>query len=93
MRSQTGRSARGGAIVGQVTASGRPVVDAAVMFTRDSPEHPDIAALTGDGGEYRYDDLVPGVYTLLVHAEGYPPRTGQVRVQAGQQSRLDFSLG
>jgi len=84
----------GGAIVGRVTkGGGKPVVDAVVMITRDSPVHQDIAALTNEHGEYRFDALVAGKYTILVNATGLAAHIGQASVQVGQIAHLDFSLG
>lgn len=82
-----------GAIAGQVTTiQGEPVVDASVMITGDSPAHEDIAALTNERGEYGFDNLVPGDYTIMVNAENYVAQTQHVRVEAGPVTHLNFSL-
>lgn len=82
-----------GAIAGQVvSAQGQPLSNAVIMITGDSPAHRDIAALTDASGQYRFDDLVPGHYTLLVNAEGYAAQTGQIQVEAGHVSNLGFTL-
>lgn len=85
----TGRGTiRGRVIDGQ----GRPVVEAVVMIVGDSPSHLDIAALTGEAGEYSYTGLWPGRYTLLVNAPAFSPQQDSVEVTAGQESRLDLML-
>jgi hypothetical protein len=74
-----------GTILGRVTTvDGEPVVDAAVMIGGTSPSHFDIAALTNEQGEYRFADLVPGDYTLVVNVEGYPLQSVRVEVEAGR---------
>ena len=82
-----------GAIAGQVTTvQGEPVVDASVMITGDSPAHEDIAALTNEQGEYRFGNLVPGDYAIMVNAENYVAQTRHVHVEAGPATHLNFSL-
>lgn len=80
-------------IQGRVTdAQGNPVSGASVLITGASPSHPDIAARTSANGTYRYTDLTPGRYTLLVNAEGYPAQTQQIQATAGTEAQLDFHL-
>jgi len=50
------------------SASGEPAASVAVMLSGSHPT-PDIAALTGDDGSFRFDDLDPGVYTVIARAE------------------------
>jgi len=94
MNSQTENSARDkGAIEGRVTTpQGKPVTNATVLITGDSPSHKDIAALTNEQGEYNFDDLIPGDYTIMVNAEVRGTRTQQTHLEAGHVARLDFSL-
>lgn len=80
-------------ITGQVTdAQGQPIAWATVMFTGASPPHPDIAAVTDGQGQYLHTNLIPGIYTVLINAEGYPPHTQQVQAIAGQVVQLPFRL-
>ncbi len=82
-----------GSIFGQVVGVGsKPVPNAAVMITGQSPTHRDIAALTNEFGEYELDNLVPGLYTLLVNATEFVPQTQQVRVEPGGRVRLNIAL-
>lgn len=81
------------AIRGQITDSqNRPIAWAAVMFTGASPPHPDIAAVTDGHGYYHYTNLIPGIYTVLVNADGYLAQTQQVQAIAGQVVQLPFCL-
>jgi hypothetical protein len=80
-------------IVGTVTNRHRdPVAGAAVLITGDSPGHLDIAAVSNRQGQYRFDGLVPGAYSLMANAAGYPMQTRNVDVAAAQVARLDFVL-
>jgi len=80
-------------ITGQVSdAQGQPIAWATVMFTGDSPPHADIAAVTDGQGRYRYTNLIPGTYTVLVNAEGYSAHTQQICAIAGQVVQLPFRL-
>jgi hypothetical protein len=82
-----------GSIEGRVTTeSGEAIPGAVVMITGESPPHPDIALLTNGAGRYRFDDLVPGRYFLMVNAEGGGQQIRDVSVEAGQRAQLDFSL-
>ena len=86
-RGQTGR------LSGHViTAEGQAVPDAAVMLTGKSPPHKDIAALTDAHGRFEFDDLLPGLYTVLVNAEGYPPHTKNIMVSPDKTARITFVL-
>jgi iron complex outermembrane receptor protein len=83
-----------GAIAGRVTtATGEPMSGVAVMIGGSSPPHPDIAALTGDDGRFRFDDLVPGPYQLVINTGGADPRTESVEVSAGGVSRIEVTIG
>lgn len=50
------------------------------MITSDSPAHRDIAVMTNDKGEYRFDNLIHGEYTILVNAKGYVMKSLKTRV-------------
>jgi hypothetical protein len=81
------------AIAGVVRdAAGKPVGWAAVLITGDSPQHPDIAATTNSQGQYRFDGLQPGMYTLMVNASGHQPQESRVSAQSGAIAHLDFQL-
>lgn len=82
------------AIAGVVTNSaGKPLGWAAVLITGDSPKHMDIAATTNAEGQYRFDGLQPGAYTVMVNASGYKKQEGRVIAQRGSLAFLDFVLG
>lgn len=81
-----------GTIHGQVLGPGHvPVSDATVAIS-GGPMHRDIAALTGDDGEFHLADMLPGEYAVTAHKPGYAPRTMQVRVAADQAVTLELSL-
>ncbi len=71
---------------------GAPLPWVTVSLGGASPEHRDIGAVTDGEGRYRFGRLEPGVYTVLVNAEGHPLREKQVKAGAGQLARLDFQL-
>ena len=75
-----------------ITTEGQAVSDAAVMLTGESPPHKDIAALTDAHGRFSFDDLLPGMYTVLVNAEGYPPHTKDIMVSPSKTARITFVL-
>jgi iron complex outermembrane receptor protein len=81
------------AIAGVVTDDvGEPLPWAIVSLGGASPQHRDIGAVTDDEGRYRFDRLEPGVYTVLVNAEGYPLQQKEVQAEADLLARLDFEL-
>jgi hypothetical protein len=82
-----------GAIAGRVaTAKDKGIVDASLMIVGNSPNHPDIAVLTNNSGEYMINDLKPGYYEVLVNAEGYAMKTLSTRVADGVITELNFHL-
>lgn len=82
-----------GTITGRVTSvQGEPVAEAVAMITTGSPPHRDIAALTNAQGEFKFDELIPGTYTILVNVGGHPAQSKVAHVEAGQAAHLDFSL-
>jgi hypothetical protein len=46
---------------------------------------------TGDDGEYSFDDLPEGDYTVI--ASGYPPVASTLRVVGGEFGQHDVRLG
>lgn len=82
-----------GTIAGRVTtAQGSPVVDAVVAIA-SGPAHHDIAALTDEGGAFRFPGLAAGDYMLQVNAAGYALQSAQVRVENGTVAQADVLLG
>jgi iron complex outermembrane receptor protein len=47
---------------------------------------------TNETGDYVFENIPPGVYTVLAHMEGFPDVTQQVTVGAGGVARQDFQL-
>ncbi|MCI0588275.1 MAG: carboxypeptidase regulatory-like domain-containing protein [Planctomycetes bacterium] len=90
----------GGAIAGSVTdAAGAPVDGAAVIAF--PPESTGRAGTTRwrfamtKGGEYRIEDLAPGVYMLIRATEDVggtnPPHMQTAQVRSGETTRVDFA--
>ena len=91
----------GGAIAGSVTdAAGAPVEGAVVIAF--PPESTGRAGTTRwrfamtKGGEYRIEDLAPGVYMLIRATEEdvggkNPPRMQTAQVRSGETTRVDFA--
>jgi hypothetical protein len=72
--------------------AGTPVADAAVMLG-EGPDHPDIAALTDGSGNFRFADVEPGEYEVIVNAAGSAPARIRVRVDAGRVARPEITAG
>jgi hypothetical protein len=87
------RGGPAGEIAGRVlNGGGTPLAEATVMITSSPGPHPDIAALTGSGGEFSFRGLPPGEYTLLANAPGSPPQSRSVAVRLGEAAVLDFTV-
>ena len=94
MRGSTSQSRETGSVSGLVAIAGEgPAVEATVMIAGASPRHHDLAALTGRDGSYRFTDLAPGEYTLVVNAAGRGATSATVRVTAGAEISQDIMLG
>lgn len=52
-----------------VDPSGAPVEGASVMLAGASPDHADIAQVTGPDGGWVFAGLAPGRYTVAAHGE------------------------
>lgn len=80
-------------LTGQVRSSvdGAPVRGAMVVVT-DVRGEVLATGVTGDSGEYRFDELVTGTFTLAVNASGFRPTAIPVEVQGQGVTRLDVDL-
>ena len=82
------------AIGGRVLRAGdRPEAGATVMIVGDSPDHPDIAQVTGESGTYGFDGLIPGRYTLAAYARDGARGQASVSVATGETAELDIRIG
>jgi iron complex outermembrane recepter protein len=67
-------------VQGKVTdLDGNPIIGATVSLDEIR-----LSDLTNEGGEYRLDNVPPGLYTLKVTAESYATQTAGIRIQSGQ---------
>lgn len=80
-------------IAGRVLRTGsRPEPGASVMITGDSPDHPDLAQVTGEDGTFVFAGLLPGRYTLAAYAEDGASGAAPVEVGAGEAAGLDIPI-
>lgn len=85
----SGTSGLAGQVRGLV--DGGPVQGAMVVVT-DVRGEVLATGLTGEQGDYRFDELVTGSFTLAVNAAGYRPTAIPVEVQGQGVTRLDVDL-
>ena len=80
-------------LAGQVRGliDGGPVQGAMVVVT-DVRGEVLATGLTGEQGDYRFDELVTGSFTIAVNASGYRPTAIPVEVQGQGVTRLDVDL-
>jgi hypothetical protein len=79
-----------GSIAGTVVddATGAPIAGAAVVLSGAGE-----GETTSDGaGAFRFDDLLPGDYSVEIRAAGFLPQTFDVAVVSGETSPLDARL-
>ena len=82
-----------GIIAGVVSdREGGAVPAARVSFVAGPTALPDIAALTGHGGEFTLSAPVPGDYTIECVADGYAPQKIRVSVRSGQRVEVSCRL-
>jgi hypothetical protein len=72
------------------TAAGAPVPDARVMLL-DGDGNVAGLAHTGPDGNYSFENLPEGDYTVV--ASGYPPAASRLRVSSGEPHAHDVQLG
>jgi hypothetical protein len=82
-----------GSIVGTVTdASGAAMASATVTVTNTSTSERHTASTASDGG-YRFVDLVPGTYSILVEKPGFKRTTRErVTIDVAAVARLDVAM-
>jgi len=52
----------------------------------------DISVITGDDGSYKFENLEPGSYTIIVEAPGYAKQSAIVNLESGKPAIKDFEL-
>jgi len=100
-----GAQAKTGRLVGRVTAgdTGRPILRAQVALIRVSETRPFSFVFTDDTGQYSFEQVAEGRYTLLVYKPGAyletfygrttpdtPPKI--LPITAGTETRIDVAL-
>jgi hypothetical protein len=80
------------ALMGSVrTATAGVPVPEALATLLDADGHVIASTITGTGGEFVFDDLQAGVYTVIV--SGYPPVATEVQVGLGTFTDAVITLG
>lgn len=81
-----------GAIAGRVTTrDGTPVPGAAVAIVGGEQAHPDIAALAGPDGSFRFGRLSPGRYRVEARSRGVTG-AADVVVAEGRSAQVEIRL-
>ena len=81
-----------GGIEGRVVSGGRPASDVAVAIESAPVPLPDIASLTGAGGEYALSGLPAGEYRIAFHAPSGRRSSRTMRVKANTVVRCDVDM-
>ncbi|WP_314172195.1 MSCRAMM family protein [Streptomyces winkii] len=85
----TGTSGLAGRV--RSAADGRPVTGALVVVT-DVRGEALATATTGGRGDFRFDELVTGAFTLAVNAPGHRPTARSVEVDGDEVTRIEIEL-
>ena len=81
------------AILGVVTDASGAAIRGATVVVHSEATGADKTAVTGDGGQYNVQYLLPGTYTVTVTAEGFSQTVQQhVQLALQQQIHLDLPL-
>ena len=73
-------------------ASGAPVDGARVLFADGPGALPDVAALTGAGGQFTLSAPVAGTYRIQCVADGRAPVDVEVTIRPGESQRGDVGF-
>jgi EmrB/QacA subfamily drug resistance transporter len=73
------------------TGDGQPVRNAMVVVT-DARGEVLATGRTGERGEFDFDELVPGTFTIAVNAAGFRPIARPVEVESQGVTRIDLEL-
>jgi len=83
-----------GTIVGLVRNPAHVPVGGATITVTRLDNHSIRSAISASDGMYSFSDVVPGAYSVLTQAEGYPDsEIASVQVASGRAARLDVSVG
>ncbi len=82
-----------GRVTGTVTdAAGLPLAGAVVKAENPNARPPVFEQKTGNNGRYAMIGLMSGPWTFTASYEGYRPNAGPVKVRAGENPPVNFSL-
>jgi hypothetical protein len=79
-------------IDGLITDPGMSAVPGAEVKTISKDTGAVRTTVTGQGGQYEFPGLTPGDYTVEVHAKGFAAAMHSLRLEVGQNVRLDLNL-
>lgn len=69
-----------------------PISGASIVLSPVNTEKPSISTTSGPGGDYMFEDVTPGDYTVSVNAEGYVGEEASVHLSAGADVVKNFAL-
>jgi hypothetical protein len=81
-----------GSLQGIVRSTSGESAAAVVVMLSGSHPTPDIAALTGDDGSFRFDDLDAGEYIVIARAETGETARATASVPSGGVGRVEIDL-
>lgn len=80
-------------LLGEVRDEQAAVVMGAKVTTRHEATNFSRSARTGEDGSFRFDDLLPGRYTVTVEKDGFRTlEVGAVLLEVNQKAKLELSL-
>lgn len=83
-----------GRVHGVVLDSGRnPICDATVLIEGGDGDHPDIATLSNERGEFMLAELPTGDYRIVAYSPDGGKASTDVRIAAPSQSEVTLLIG
>ena len=81
-------------IIGKVidVLTRKPIAEASVLLNNTQSFSTDIAQLTNDNGEFKWQGLKKGVYSILVIVEGYKSKNIRVTCNGNGSIKIVVSL-
>ncbi|MDP2876280.1 MAG: carboxypeptidase regulatory-like domain-containing protein, partial [Holophaga sp.] len=72
--------------------SGKPLAGVVVRITSGAMIGGEKTMTTSENGSYRFPMLVPGLYKIVVEAQGYPSLSGQEFLELGRTSAVNWKF-